>query len=706
MERNNNKYRNKIFDKNNKQISVYNKERNVYEPITFKPPIQSILQKKYNPVIVLTHHTPEARFKQYRKEREDAYHSYDLIIDNIPAGNGGTTHWNEIMTKYNNSNISLVNNHHLQYENMMNVINGKWKTHEELEVIGLYGMTHINPEYIQNDIGIPACFCNLYYTDRILFALKKKGYAPPNWCKELCPHHDNCSHKELFADMWTTTKYAIFEDQKPFLLIPQKAYNSSITEIKGTKKKLNLIDRILTTFDNGNLLYDENLFNYIYSELNITGWQLTAFKEFISRRIIPLDNGLYELWKDLMVLIDCIYNNIILTSISDEVKIKDFKKNILSFCESYSGKDFKKWFDRMMFLMYEHKISTNIKNPLYNLYDIISDIYKHIKREQRLNIQMFGKTNANIDHNTSYYTQGNNFVFGKTNSGQGQNLAYFIDKSDIIRKNIKNAGKFILRSGYQRIEEIFNCIFPDYDDYIVLKSPDTNSYLNRFWRYTGGAYPKYILYQKDFRKYFYNLADLCKEIVDIPFIRQQKILLIIFKQGIKELKKKRYFPPEKYPNISYEYWYNIEGKNAYSDCTGLFLFGCAGKPNKIEKTLANMFNMPLELKLNHSINGESSQGVGRLRANMYPDLKWCIDLSKVLPNGITNYINFNKSEDIGLFSYMTNKKNVKIEDILKDVYLNEIKENTLLRKLGSLCKSGLLNRERNGIKEKFTYSLI
>lgn len=137
----------------------------------------------------------------------------------------------------------------MQYETIRDINNGKLKTHEDLEVIGLYGMTYIIPEFMQIELGLPACFCDLYYTDPVLFALKQKRYTPSNWCKELCPHVDTCSHKLLFSDAWETARTSVFGVQEAVLWAPPKAYNSSSIQLKGTKKMQNMINRILTTFD-------------------------------------------------------------------------------------------------------------------------------------------------------------------------------------------------------------------------------------------------------------------------------------------------------------------------------------------------------------------------------------------------------------------------------------------------------------------------
>ena len=629
--------------------------------------------------VILTGHTPEARFKQYRKERKDIWDSNKIIIDNIPPGNGGTTHWNEIMVNDNLSNISLVNNHYLQYENITAINNGKIKAPEDLEIIDLYGKLFLIPEYMQQELALPECFCDLYKSNPFLFKLKQKGYSPPDWCKDLCPHKDNCNHKYLFNTAFETAKCTVYGSHDPVLWIPPKAYNSSITPSKGDDKEVNLINTIMTKYQNSNLFYDENLFNYIYTQENITDWQLRIFKDFISRKIIKLDNNLYDLWKDLIPLIDSLYNNLIL-SISDTLKIKDLKEKVKTFSESYSSKDFQKWHGRVMFLMFKHKISIKISNPLNNLHKIIADMYKNRNTSERAN-----------------------FMFGKSNDGEAHNFTYFIDQSDVIRENIKKSGKFILRSGFQHIEKFWNCIFPEIDDYAIIGSTDNNIYLKDYWRYTRGAFPKYMLYQKDFRPKFYDLAEFCKKIVDFPIIRKQKILIIVFQKAVKRLQM-NYFPPDKYPNISFEYWYNLEGKNTYIDCTGVILFGSAGTPEQVDLILSNMYNIPIRYIYNRTRNAEMSQGMLRIRPNMFPNTKWCIGLTKIIPNRVTNYINFNRAEDIILIPYL-HEKNSTVEEIRKDIYLNEIGIRSLQIKLTSLCESNILKRnERKNRNLPYTYS--
>lgn len=628
-------------------------------------------------------HISKAKFKKYKKEREDAYFSYDFIIDNILAGNGGTTHWNELMINNNLSNITLVNNHRLQYENVRDIDYGKIKAPEDVVVIDLYGMKFIVPEYIQNEFGHPSCFCNLYTKDPILFALLQRGYCPPNWCEDMCPERDMCRHKAQFIEAWALAKGSVFKWHDPVLWDLPKAYNNSTTQLKGTKKKQNMIDRILTTFKGTDFFYDENIFNYLYRESKFTDWQLRTFKDFISRKIITLDQGLYELWNDFIPIIDSIYNNILMSNISDDIKTKHLKEKVQAFYECYSSKIFTKWNSRVLHLMYKHKISTKLSNPLNNFIDIIADVYKH--RNDTLKCVMFGKTNE----------------------GEAHNFSYFIDQRNIIQENIKNSGVFILRSGYQYIEKLFNYVFPDITDYGVLNSTDNDPkcYFNGYWRYTKGNYPKFVIYQKDFRKPFYKLGNVCKEIIDLPTIKPQKILIIIFQKGVKELLKK-FFPKELYPNLFFEYWYNIEGQNTYIDCTGVILFGCAGRPDKFNRIVGDMLNIPFWLMLNCSINGEMNQGMLRIRPNMFPNLKWCIGLTKVLPNGIIEYINFNRADDIVLVPYLQEKKIATAIEILKDVYKDEIGVTALQRKLNKLCDTELIKKERNSLREKFKYSLV
>jgi len=614
-------------------------------------------------------------FKQYKNDREDEFHSHNIIIDNISAGYGGTTHWNEIMLNNNLSNITLVNSHRLQYENVRAIWDERIKAPEDTVINVLHGKTYLVPEPIQNEFGYPPCFCDLFKDNPKLFELMQKGYMPPDWCKEHCPSGWFCEHKAQFPEAWLNARSSYKWNDSVLWDLP-KAYNMSVVG-----NETNMVDGIMDTFKNTNLFYDENPLNYIYRESKFTDWQLRIFKEFISRKILALDSSLYELWKDFIPLIDCIYNNIQI-GVPDSMSAKDLKQKIETFYNSYRSKDFKRWCGRVLHLMYSHKISAKIYNPLNSFIDIISDMYKHKDEELKC------------------------VMFGRTNDGEAHNFSYYIDQRDIIRSNIKHASKFILRSGYSRFEKMWNYLFPEYDDYGILKSTDeeANCYFNRYWRYTKGAFAKFILYQKDFRKHFYKLADFCKEIIDLPLIKPQKILIILFQKGVKELLKK-YFSRSVYPNLSFEYWYNLEGTNVYLDCTGVILFGCAGKPGKVDRILGELLGVPLELMMNWSIQGEMNQGMLRIRPNMFPNLKWCIGLTKVVPNGITKYTNFNRADDIVLIPYLVEKKKANSNEILKDVYNNELGIKPLQRKLTTLYNSGLLDRERKSKREKYYYSL-
>ena len=698
MERNNDKYRNKIFDENNKQINIYyrkeNGEENIYKPINFKP-IQVIQPKKYHPHIILTHHTPKARFKQYRKEREDAYHSYDTIIDNIPAGNGGTRQWNEIITKENLSNIFLPNNHKLQYDFIRDVNREKIKTDEDLEILDLYGKNYVIPEYIQNELSLPPSFCNLYYSDKLLFKLRGRGYSPSGWCKYECSHCNDCFHKEMFTTAFKTATSSIYGSHEPVLWIPPKAYNNKVINVKSNETlelearaiiepetPINLINRILKKYNKTNLFYDENLINYIYSESSFGDWQLNAFKKFISTNILKVDkdNKIYELWLSFIPLIDCIINNIQLVSLDNDVKIKLLKNEIRKFTENWKGDDLRNWCDAVMFLMYKFKISTNISNPMYKLHIVIEDMYKNRNNTDPIK----------------------NVVFGTNNEGQGSNFAYYMNQSDTIQKNVKNSNKFIFRSGYHRIEEIWNILYPDFDDYLILRTPDKNSYLKSYHRYTRGSYPKFILYRNGFRPTFKKLAKMCKKIIDYPTIRKQKILIIIFQQGKKKIIKD-FFPHTRYPNLFFEYWYNIEGQNTYIGCTGVILFGCAGKPSQVSKMMKNMFDFPIELINDYFVKGEMSQGIGRIRPNLFPNKKWCIAITNIIPNGITEYTNFSNPEDIVLVPFLR-KKNSTIDEILDEIYDNKMSVSNLRRKLKLMCASRILKRVRENKASKYIYS--
>ena len=192
----------------------------------------------------------------------------------------------------------------------------------------------------------------------------------------------------------------------------------------------------------------------------------------------------------------------------------------------------------------------------------------------------------------------------------------------------------------------------------------------------------------------------------MPLIKPQKILIIVFQKGVKELLN-RYFSIEEYPNLAFEYWYNLEGKNTYLEYTGVILFGCAGKPVKVDKILSNLLGIPLELMMNCSIQGEMNQGMLRIRPNMFPNLKWCIGLTKVLPNGIKKYINFNMPEDIILIPYLKKNPNATAKEILNDLYNNSMLLRNMQKRLAKVCNtSNIIDRRQENSQSPYNYFLI
>jgi len=569
----------------------------------------------------------------------------------MPPGHGRTRQWSDILTENNKEVIILVNTHRLQWD-IINFIDWiSWD--KEILIKDAYGKTYILDKVFQTYTDYPPCFCNLYIEDRYLFGLLCKGYLPSGWCDFLCPYRTSCMHKEKMKEIFRRDR-----TEHKLWLFP-KAYND-----------VGVVDSIQNDFLGNDLFFDESPLSYTYGEIRFTYSSIENFKNFIERKVIGSDKSLYEYWKLIIPILDKMQSIIRLTTIIPESeKYQDLWNVVHTYISNTNTKDLTKFIERIKYTIYNHKLSipkygNNLLNTLLAFFEDIN----RIKIPERV-----------VDR----------WVISK----KDQSISHFVDKSYLIRMNILKSTKIILGGAGKNYEYFFNKLYPEFDDYCVLKMDDFKYELKEAYLYTRGVHPKYNMIDSGtFTKQFYNNARLAKKIIDY-ITKDELTLIILFKDGVKELYKT--IPPKLYPQVKFEWSYNVAGLDIFKDCMDIILYNCPGTPTRTNEVISKMHSFEIERLVYEYRIGEMEQELGRIRPNNFPNLKRLFQLTSVRIPGVENYQEFNCIEDLLLLPYLRENKDKEITSkmIWRDVYNKRLGLKSIQSRLKKLVDEDKIEKE-------------
>ena len=589
-------------------------------------------------------------FNYYYKQRLDAYNSYDKIIDGFPCGFGRTTQWTKILCENGKNTISLLNNHWLQYESYIGITNGSFNIENYIRLIDLYGKFKIVDPEIQHNLGYPPCFCNMYESAKNLFNLFRIGCLPIEWCEKLCPYNFKCEYELKKDECWDKR---FVKDNKMFLL--PKAYNNT-----------GLVHKLQKYYKDNNFFYDENPFNYLTSDITFGYEHLSRFQQFIYRTLLSLDKTLLSFIKDFSPIVNEMKNSINLSKkITGDERYTNLYDSILTLLESYDIESLMRKFNKIRHTIYNNRKSIKFYKNFYNLFVPFEELLKSIDGTKEI---FEGMKNMMVSENTNSFS-------------------YIIDNTKLINENIELSKKFIFGSGFFYIEDIINKLYPEFDDYISLKLDEHFYPMKETYLFKSAAYKKNYFYSCGvIKKPFHSVAKLVKDIID-HILTDEKILIVLFKQGVKELTRK-YFPKDEYSNIFMEYWYNLEGKNIYLDCTSIILFGCAGKPSRLDEIVSQMLGIDIKIVQYHSMIEEMYQAVGRIRPDLFKFLKRAFFITNIKIPQIKEYIVFDTIEDLMIIPYLGTKiEGASSEEILKEVYHDRVTIKTVRKKMKILFEN-------------------
>lgn len=583
-------------------------------------------------------------YEKLKPQRYEFYKSPEKIfIDAVPQGTGKTWTSHAWALNHNHNNISFFNTHAAIDELYHNIsrfggLNGQLNSFIP-NINTLIGKSFILTPQQQRIYLYPECLCLNLYGNNYLFDLRNRGFLISNYCKDKCPDRHSCLYRQHKQEALRAYKV---KDINNICMMPKSyIYNTEV------------VDGFTNNFKDLIVIFEESLFNTLYVEKEFNPNQITDYIKLIND-IIGNDKDLREIWNPLEDVLLIIQNYIIgKRNLKAERKIKDIVKGIDDFNASIAKKG-KKPLTALDTLNDEIKESLfnfriNIENT-QNLTNRIKDILENIIKLRKLDTPV-----------------NNCFIINERDN----KLSYIINKMDKITEIIRTSKKFIINDA-TGIEEMYKNMLPEFEDDIGffsrddLQAPWKRVYtLHKHW-VQKTTYPKYSLMRKYkkkdkgyFKTPFYDLIDIVKRIFRHEYNEgREKVLILAFKAFIKELKEKlKSLIRQLRLKVSWEYWFNLEGKNVYSDCEFGIAFGSPGWSKQTIQVYNKMFGIPENILRWFSTEDQINQGMGRLRAILYPDMKIWYNLTNVIAGRFVNEVDLLPQLDHkSLFEYMEKMK--------------------------------------------------
>jgi hypothetical protein len=581
------------------------------------------------------------------------------LLNDIP-GTGKSTDAIEYCFNTNKNNIVYFNNWDLAWEFFGSVRRMKLKVTPIFHFY--YGMFKQLSTLEQKTFKFRKEYpCDQCRTKE-LFNWLRSGFRPSNYCRDICSRRKVCSYRKYINDN--------FNQAKNVQKLPKI---NNLNYMTKAHIHTDLTTKIFKTFDNINVIMDENFFDMLYHQIDLNSYNLFKYKQLMMN-ISGTSKKLNEFWVDFSMIVNLLID---LTRgwkrMKPEFKRQKIIKEIKKFLDVYKVSDIEKWNESI-----SHKV---IKNPL-----------------------SFKRTSINL---TNYFvqifedvanTKKTTKILERTLIDQQEEMfSYIINRRESILKLINTSNKFIITSSVLN-SKIFEEIFPELKhNYITFKDNRYKPKFKKVYRYTSGSYPKYVLWKGNKpRKSFYNLLKITKDI--LLRHKHESIMLIAFKAFLPIILREIEPIIKKYDiNFTYDYWYNIEGKNKYSNYDIQIQFGLPGKPTDYINALANLLKVDVDLISEIVINGEQIQGAERLRSIHFPHQKIVYQLSKEINDYYNTQNIFKNLLEIrhrNLLKYITSQGRVSINQVQKSYFLSRIKHERCRIILEELLRGGFLKKSK------------
>ena len=551
-----------------------------------------------------------AVYEKLEPLRQELYESEEkVLIDGSPQGTGKTVTAEIYFLNHNKNNISFFNTHELIDEIFRDIyahrLYGKIK---EFPLISpLFGKSYQLNKRQCLLYGYDAPYlCNLYQNE-YMFKLMTYGFLSSDYCNKQCIYKHLCKHKSHILDAFNSHKFN---------------YNNMCLSVKAYIHT-SIVDGFLNSFDNLVGIFDENIFNLLYTQINIHPYHIDKFRDLIDKIIYKTNNKeIKEFWNDFEDLL-----SIIREYIKHKKSMKKDKKEIvitnklIRFLQSNSVKSIIKWNEVFKELFTIYKINFKITNLLNSFIEIFKNMIK-IKSGIKIKERLI------IDEDDSC-------------------LTYYINRKDRIKQIFDELHKVVLTDATVT-DVLINNIFPEYkDDYKLFRGSKYKPKYKEVYILRKdqkiGSYHKPVLWNKskqNITKSFLTLVKKTEFILDKH--KREKILLIAFKVFIEPLQQKLKIINRYNINIKFDYYYNIEGKNIYKDRDVVILFGGAGKPRKVKETFTNMFKIDEETLDNLFTQQHMIQGIERTRPILRPNQIICYMLTNACVDYFPDAIGFDK----------------------------------------------------------------
>ena len=608
--------------------------------------------------------------RQMKLELEDDTYSIKLV-NNIP-GTAKTTAAIEYCLDMNKNNVIYFDNHRLTWDfstdiltpsdiklkhklNVVNMFYGKFKKLTEIEQI-VYGWKN-------------TYLCNLSVLDDI-FKCLRVGFCPVDYCSNYCPFSVSCDYKKLINDNMINAKNVQTSSDINVLNIMTKAH---------VHTELN--KKMFSMFDKMNVVMDENFFNLLYTQIDLNASSLEKYKKLILSTI-TYDPSLHDLWIDYSAIIDKMINFLKgFGSYKVELKKKHLKKEFIEFLSSYEIEDLEQW-NKLMSLTIINNIGSFKLNTL-NLTNNFLDIFKELKKTKDKEKLFDDSTVLDIDD---------------------QKFSFVINNRQNMLNLIEMSNNFIVTSSLLD-GEIFECLFPTLKGkYKVIHDKHIKPKFKEVWRLKRAQYPKYVLWRKNKpTESFVNLIKITSDILQ-KHGPGECYLIIGFKAYINneythmnyiEAHLKRYIKDYSKYNIQYEYWYNIEGLNRYSDIDIEIQFGSPGVPKAYVESVSGILNISTDIMDKIMVFGAQIQAAERLRSIKSPYEKIIYQLCKNVNGYYNKYISFTniiERKYIDLVRFIRKAGMCETTHIIDKYYSGKMSYSNVNRILNLLKKNGILTK--------------
>lgn len=597
-----------------------------------------------------------------------------LCID-VP-GTAKTTSAVNFCLKNNKNNSIFFNSHRLTSEFSTDVLSSPVFKFKKTPLVNVYlGKYKKLTDLEQIEYKIKNRYpCNMCIM-KDMFKCLKFGFAPRDYCRNYCGYRMMCDYKRIMDDNFASAQSA---QSIPDLNIANMLTKSHInTEIN---------DKLFKMFNGMYTVLDENFFNLLYNQMEFSAYYFRRYKDFILN-VVNYDTSLNSLWIDYSALINKISDFLVGFKTMSAKKKKEFiRKDVVSFLSSYDTKDLDKWNTLVSLTVINNISKFNIQS--INITSNLLEMFKKIQSSNDMEQAFDDGASLNLDDKL---------------------FSFVIDKKDTILNLIKNSSKFIVTSSVLN-KEIFEALFPSLkNDYEIIKNKALQPSFKEVWRLTKGQYPKYTMWRKNqptnqFSSLVGITADIIKQHMD------KKILIVGFKDyvnnkfnGINYIEQalSKLIPGYKTIDMSYDYWYNLEGVNSYNDIDIEIQFGSPGVPGQYIKSMSSILNIKTDIINMIMVDGEQIQAAERLRSILNPNTKIIYQLCKNINNYYPKYTAFNSilgAKYSTLIDFIRKCGVCSTDEICNNFYKNRYPSNTIEKLLNKLNKNGLLFQSKIGTK--------